>query len=384
MSYVPITPFGRALSGEVIEQHRQACDPLPETAVNKYDVLRNLTAARHEFNLSDRTLSVLQTLLSFHPGKELVTDRKPLTVFPSNKSICERLNGMACSTMRRHLAALVSAGLILRRDSPNGKRYVKRHQAFGFDLTPLVTRFEEIETLATKARKALEEMDHLRCAVSLMRRDLAGLAEYGAQVHPERRIWDAFKDGALLAARDLRRKLSMEELQDLKETLKKLLSRAKAEFQIEDTAEMITSDAETEQHHHNSNIDKYRASTKAKQTIDVLDCLEKDEPNVPLEMVLGSCREVNNYSQRPLRNWADLVEAIQVIRPMMGVSQTVWEDAIEIMGQRNASVVLACMLERFSEIETPNGYLKTLTRKARIGKFSSGPMVLALARKEAA
>ena len=61
---------------------------------------------------------------------------------------------MPASTLRRLLAVLVEAGLIVRRDSPNGKRYARKGRgggitlAFGFDLAPLVVRAEEFERLA--------------------------------------------------------------------------------------------------------------------------------------------------------------------------------------------------------------------------------------------
>lgn len=76
-----------------------------------------------------------------------------MVVFPSNKTVCERLNGMPCSTMRRlSPARLVEAGLLMRRDDPNGKRYVRKHGdervTFGFDLCPLYCRAEEIARAA--------------------------------------------------------------------------------------------------------------------------------------------------------------------------------------------------------------------------------------------
>ena len=70
------------------------------------------------------------------------------------------------------MAALVDAGLIVRRDSPNGKRYARKGRggkvklAFGFDLAPLVVRAEEFERLAqeieaeTRAIKLAKETDH--------------------------------------------------------------------------------------------------------------------------------------------------------------------------------------------------------------------------------
>ena len=91
-------------------------------------------------------------LLTFHPETVLTGD--DLIVFPSNEQIALRAHGMPSSTMRRHLALLVDAGLIIRRDSPNGKRYARKgrdgavSQAFGFDLSPLVARAAEIEGLA--------------------------------------------------------------------------------------------------------------------------------------------------------------------------------------------------------------------------------------------
>jgi replication initiation protein RepC len=42
------------------------------------------------------------------------------------------------------------------------------------------------------------------------------------------------------------------------------------------------------------------------------------------------------------------------------------------------------MLERFSDIQSPGGYLRHLTRKAEDDAFSCGPMIMALMRREAA
>jgi hypothetical protein len=44
-------------------------------------------------------------------------------VFPSNRVLAFRADKMKEPTLRRHLQKLVEAGLIIRRDSPNGKRY---------------------------------------------------------------------------------------------------------------------------------------------------------------------------------------------------------------------------------------------------------------------
>ena len=59
------------------------------------------------------------------------------------------------------------AGLIQRKDSPNGKRYARRdkggdiEQAFGFDLSPLLARAVELAGLAQEV--AAERLQFRRC-----------------------------------------------------------------------------------------------------------------------------------------------------------------------------------------------------------------------------
>ena len=121
--------------------------PLPQLARDKWAVMRDLTVARAAFGVSDRDLAVLNALLSFHPHPTLAEGDGTI-VFPSNASLSERAHGMPESTLRRHLAALVKSGLVIRHDSPNGKRYARRageqlQVAFGFDLRPLLLREAE-------------------------------------------------------------------------------------------------------------------------------------------------------------------------------------------------------------------------------------------------
>ncbi len=110
--------------------------------VDKWVILREIGVARRHFGVNDRQLVLLQALLGLRKDSALrLDDPSGLIVHPSNDTLSARLNGMPCSTLRRHLAALVDAGLIARRDSPNGKRDVRRYRdgardVFGFDLSP--------------------------------------------------------------------------------------------------------------------------------------------------------------------------------------------------------------------------------------------------------
>src|SRR3984885_5543219 len=94
---------------------------------------------------------------------------------------------MPASTLRRQLAALVDAGLIVRRDSPNGKRYARKGRggeiklAFGFDLAPLVVRAEEFEGMAQEIEAEIRAIKLAKERVTLCRRDIAKMIATGVE-----------------------------------------------------------------------------------------------------------------------------------------------------------------------------------------------------------
>jgi len=406
MDYTPVTPFRRPINAAILHYQAAAQQDLPPSGVNKWEALRELAAARIAFGLSDRDLSVLQALVSFHQATIVGGNHSETVVHPSNKAICERLNGMPCSTMRRHLANLVQTGFVVRRDSPNGKRYARRYGdekiAFGFDLAPLAQRFVEVCEAAEAVRAAEERYKRLRSTVSLMRRDLAGLVDYGRSLRPDRAIWDQASDLCVLTARDLRRKLDFAELQQIESALSEGLNAIRDLLEPVQSQDMSTNDVTNEQHYQNSNKDSYdfephleKAQGKgsvsdpatalvAEGRTDEPVPVDNNLPRIPLGLVLAACSEYLTYAERPVRHWHDLVRVADVIRPMMGVSPSAWDEAKQYMGPEEASVVILAMLERFGDIRSPGGYLRSLSAKAALGEFSCGPMIMALMRKDAA
>lgn len=396
MGYHPITPFGRTADSVVISlKTRQLAADAP-CPIDKWQILRDLTAARKSFELSDRDITLLQALLSFHPETRL-DPAKSLVIHPSNETICARAGGMANSTMRRHLGRLVEAGLLRRRDSPNGKRYARRVAgekiAFGFDLTPLLLRAAEIAQRAEEVREHEAEVKALRETASLLRRDLAALGDLGLTECPEG-PWDALSDMARLTARQLRRKLDLETLEEIVASLRAAVARAASFFDFE-TPEMSSSDAPNEQHQQSSlkeSLDSelgdedalsYLENAALDTEVDTTSAEKTAAPPPPLRLVLGTCSEIAVFSPDPIQDWHGLVRAAEKIRPMTGISDSAWNDAKAAMGPEQASATLCAMLQRFSEIRNPGGYLRHLTRKAREGGFSSTRMILALERRAA-
>ena len=157
----------------------------PDAAAHKWNVYRDLCAARSRLGLTERSLALLNGLLSFHP--ETVLTGNNLVVFPSNEQLSLRAHGMPPSTMRRHLAVLVDAGVIIRRDSPNGKRYARKGRggaidhAFGFDLAPMIARAAEFATLAEEVRAEDQALRFARERITLARRDIVKIIATGLE-----------------------------------------------------------------------------------------------------------------------------------------------------------------------------------------------------------
>ena len=390
MQHISTTPFGRRpVTHGLLAARALAEAPLPDTTFDKWALLKDLTAARATFEVSDRDLAVLSALLSFHPQTELGGDA-PTIVFPSNAALSERAHGMAESTLRRHISALVRAGLILRHDSPNGKRYATRgfngalSTAFGFDLRPLVLRAEEISAAAQTAREATARLKRLREAVVLRLRDATKLVAYGQETQPGQ--FDAMEDQARLLARALRRKLDLAALEALNHHATALLDTVNEALFPPKTEEMDGNDVETERHIQYSNrisSDSEPSDEKSESYSDEgRNLSEAAVQKLPLYLVLKSCPDLLDYVPNGIGNWHELVAAADFVRPMLGITADAWSSARATMGDTAAAIALACILQRAADIRNPGGYLRSLSVKAEAGAFSPGPMVMALLRTD--
>ncbi len=101
----------------------------------------------------------------------------------------------------------------------------------------------------------------------------------------------------------------------------------------------------------------------------------------PLGLVLQACPSILDYGPGgTIGNWRDLMSAAVVVRSMLGVSPSAYEEACSGMGPENAATVIACILERGGHINSPGGYLRDLSRRTERGEFAIGPMLMALVR----
>ena len=98
-------------------------------------------------------------------------------------------------------------------------------------------------------------------------------------------------------------------------------------------------------------------------------------------MVLRACPQIVDYGPvGGIAHWRELMTAAVVVRSMLGVSPSAYEEACCAMGPENAAVAMACILERSNFINSAGGYLRDLTKRSEQGEFSLGPMLMSLLR----
>lgn len=404
------TPFGRRpiALGLLLKQARVVD---PQLKRNKWKLFRAICEARVVLGLSDRSLSVLDALLSFYPADEICEDNG-LVVFPSNAQLSIRARGMTAATLRRHLAALVEAGLIQRRDSPNGKRYARRtasgniDEAYGFSLSPLLARAEEIEGVSARLQAERALLHTMKERLTICRRDIAKLIQ-AAMNDGVPGDWESLLSIYGLLVDRLPRTATLILLQPIldglvelrAEILKQLESFTKAqnmdaiesqnERHIQDSKpqSLIESEARSETINSHPIRDEHFATEQSLPKTHLKGSDEDREMRYrttpPLSLVTRACPEVTAYGPGgTIRTWVDLVTAASVLRSMLRISQPAFNHTCRVMGAENAATVLSCIYERGGAISSPGAYLSGLTRKAERGEFTPTPMLNALLRKQ--
>jgi replication initiation protein RepC len=362
--------------------------PQGKTA-DKWQVYRDLCEGKAIIGVGDRALAVLAGLLSFYPDDEL-SQENGLIVFPSNRQLSLRAHGMANATLRRHLASLLQCGIILRRDSPNGKRYARKgrggdlEDAFGFSLAPLLARMDEFRAAAERIRADNRALKLMRERITLQRRDISKLIE-AAREEGVPGTWESLWKRFRAVVEGLPRKASVSGLEPFAAALDAIREEVDTALKtFMDSEIQSANESQDEPQQSDSNIqDTFEfepALEKARAPGDVQPPREGQPKAYPLGFVLKACPDIADYAVDGIGSWRDLMATAAQVRGYLGISPSAYEDACHVMGQEAAAMVVACILQRAQHINSAGGYLRSLTEKARAGQFSVGPMLMAAYR----
>ena len=313
--------------------------PADDARPDRFAVIDTLRLAAPSLGLKPAVVATLEVLLSCLPPR-----RQHDVVFASNATLTFRRSGLSERSLRRHVVKLEEAGLLMRHDSPNGKRYTCHDPdgqgvlRFGFDLGPLFARIDELQHLAQAQRQMDRRRSFLR---QRLRAALSRVLDQEPE-HPE----------ALEARRMLRRNLDLP-------------------LQPTDTPppanDLSGDDGQIVRHHPKSNTEE----------------IDSKEQSLAIPALLHACPEAASYLQGKPRSVAEVVAHARMLAPMMGIDTSTYSLAEDRLGQTGTALTIWAVLQLQGKVRQLGAYFRALTSGRRAQGFDPWALIDRLSRQQA-
>ena len=393
-------------------------------------VLAAFKAAAPYLGLPPRVVHAVDWLFRFTQRQDWEAGARPV-VWPSAAVQQADLDLGASQTkaLNRHLVEL---GLVVMRDSPNGKRYGRRDrggrivEAYGFDLSPLGVRLEEFRTVAEKGRAEREAVRQLRRRVTIARKAIEQIVQTAVEVGLEPGVF-------VREAQEARRlcgRLGKEERSDvlafgvtrLEDRHGDLRQRLESLIAARQGTGSAQKDVETDPKGPENRPHQYRYKSDPDPEQDTVSGIEKSSPAAVGAGATAertglrngrSGSETGRGEQKPARRddgtvlritpdelvrlaprlrpylgrsspaWPEVVEAADWLRHDLGVSKPLWGEACIAMGREQAAIALAIVSARPAGHfrSTPGGYFHGMVAKARAGELNLGKTIWGMRSK---
>ncbi|RVG42409.1 plasmid replication protein RepC [Sinorhizobium meliloti] len=360
---------------------------------------------------------LLVALINSAPADSFDKSGRPI-VFKSNQQLAFEI-GRSIGRVSRMLSRLFDAGLITMQDSGNYKRYPIRNgdgeitDGCGIDLRILIVRYAELDELVRQVRAEKKAADaalrRYRGALRNARYALSAAAELSAQVLDRigsriERVSDVVEAAGKGSSGMLRRATAI-----LEWLVERLMQLPRRSAEISETNNMTCPHVENGMHtqittpHPFDDSSEERRSANAEQSHSLKagsaskwafeESLSRgrSEINQPrrlrqamvaLQDVLRAVPALKTYGFAPT-SWAELARAIPLMCRFAGISEDARARAVEQMGEQQAAVAVAVILEKYDrqEVSSPGGYLRAMTDRAAAGELHLARSVFGLAAR---
>lgn len=338
----------------------------------RWQCLRLVQRARAALQVKDREIAVLRGLISLIPadrwGQEMI-------VFASNRVIIDRCDGIDERTLRRRLVRLEERGLVIRRPSPNRKRYRVRDEhgavllSYGIDLTPLLARTEEIEDLA---REAEASVARVRALKALLRHRLEEISASNEIIDQET------CEEARLA---LRRNISAGRLSALLDVLSPTRGSSSAAAKLGTV--IMSVDGGHNDRDIQSSEQEYNDNRVSGDDLSVREAPRRERSRtrgISINECVTRATVAIGLSEHMPRTWSDLGDLAKALAPAIGLDPqlvrrtflewSVWEGSVAILG----------LIQCHERIRSPGAYLSRLLEKAKTRELNFARMFRSLTR----
>jgi replication initiation protein RepC len=395
-----------------VDHAAEAFDGLPDGVTAPGQLLAALKAAAPQLGLSPRLVHAMDWLFKFTQPQDWGRGGRPI-VWPS-ASLQQDALGLSPTQVKGINRALIEAGLITMKDSPNGKRYGRRDrqgriaEAYGFDLSPIAARHAEFVRLAEAARAERAEMGRLRRRATIARNGITQILETATEYDFHGEEWTTLARDSRNLSRGLRTVERLEEMalgvgslerrqKTARERLEMLLSRVAAT-----PSEAVNSDpkgSENRPHHYtyNSTLDPEQDTVTADEGCSEPAATPVPTPATP-EPLIGQAEtppvkpvrgdetvlrlstdelvrlapRLRTYLATPVPTWPEVVDAADWLRGDLGVSKPLWGEACLTLGRAEAAIAVAIVSAKpASHFRTsPGGYFHGMVAKAKAGQLN--------------
>lgn len=385
---------------------------LPERITSPGQLLAALKAAAPRLGIVPRLVHAVDWLFRFTQPQDWEQGSRPV-VWPSASMQQEAL-GLSPTQVKRLNRSLIELGLVTMKDSPNGKRYGRRHEktghiieAYGFDLSPIAMRHAEFVRLAEEGRAERTAMRRLRRRATIARKAIIQILETAAEYAITGEEWITLARESEAIARSLR---SVERVDEMETGVASLERRqTAARERIENLLGLVDSDPK--EAINGPHIYNYKPSLHPQEdtVIAAENCSGEGGEAVsqslapPVFAGAGSqpkrtekgmvhgirpdeliklTPKLKPYLRRPNPTWPDIVDAADWLRHDLGVSKSLWGDACLAMGRELAAVALAIVSTKEAEHfrTSPGGYFHGMVAKAKAGELHLERSVWAMRR----
>jgi replication initiation protein RepC len=324
-------------------------------------------------------------------------------VWPS-ASVQQEALGLSESRVKMLNRAMIEAGLITMKDSPNGKRYGKRDargnivEAYGFDLSPIAARHAEFLRLAAEAKAERIEMGRLRRRATIARNGITQILETAAEYSFAGEEWPTLRRETRDLSQALRKVERPEEMtlgveslewrqRSARERLELLLSKVESEAQESVIPSPLGPENRPHQYTYKPSLnpeqdtviapeESSRAGGEAVAPQSTPTGRGAPETGRVLKLapdeLVKLAPKLKSYLRNPDPAWPDVVEAAAFLRSDLGVSKSLWGEACLAMGRERAAIAIAIVSTKDPAHfrTTAGGYFHGMVTKAKAGHLN--------------
>jgi replication initiation protein RepC len=322
--------------------------------------------------------------------------------------------GLSPTQVKAINRALIEAGVVTMKDSPNGKRYGVRDragritEAYGFDLSPIAARHAEFVDLAEEARAERAEMARLRRRATIARKGITQILETAGEYGLQGEDWAGLARDTRILATALKRVerpaemlLGVESLERrqraARECLEMLLVATKAGPSEEADSDPLGPEYRPHQYTYKPSPNPQSDTVIANEG-----CSSPSGPPLPeqatpeqpagrqetkpakparidgtvlrlsTDELIRLAPRLRPYLTTPQPAWPAIVDAADWLRGELGVSKSLWGEACLAMGREEAAIAVAIVSAKpAGHFQTsPGGYFHGMVAKAKAGELN--------------